>query len=58
MSYAAGRLIHDADSHHMEMTDVLDPFFEKRLLARYHDLPVYKWKHSHADWMNAERARH
>jgi len=42
----------------MEMTDVLDPYFEKRLLARYHDLPVYKWKHSHADGMNAERARH
>ncbi|MEQ9505515.1 MAG: amidohydrolase family protein [Hyphomonas sp.] len=58
MSYAAGRLIHDADSHLMEMTDVLDPYFEKRLLARYHALPVYKWKHSHADWMNKERARH
>ena len=58
MSYAAGRLIHDADSHLMEMTDVLDPYFEKRLLARYHDMPVYKWKHSHADWVNAERARH
>ncbi len=58
MSYAAGRLIHDADSHLMEMTDVLDPYFEKRLLERYHALPVYKWKHSHAGWMNAERARH
>lgn len=58
MSYAAGRLIHDADSHLMEMTDVLDPYFEERLLARYHDLPVYKWKHSHAHWMNKERARH
>lgn len=58
MSYAAGRLIHDADSHLMEMTDVLDPYFEKRLLARYHDLPIYKWKHSHAHWMNEERARH
>ena len=58
MSYAAGRLIHDADSHLMEMTDCLDPYFEARLLARYHDLPVYKWKHSHAGWMNKERARH
>lgn len=58
MSYAAGRLIHDADSHLMEMTDVLDPYFETRLLARYHDLPVYKAKHSHAAWMNKERARH
>ncbi|MBA3070525.1 MAG: amidohydrolase [Hyphomonas sp.] len=58
MSYAAGRLIHDADSHLMEMTDVLDPYFEKRLLACYHDLPVYKLKHSHAHWMNKERVRH
>lgn len=58
MSYAAGRLIHDADSHLMEMTDVLDPYFEKRLLERYHALPIYKWKHSHASWMNKERARH
>ncbi len=58
MSYAAGRLIHDADSHLMEMTDVLDPYFEARLLGRYHDLPVYKAKHAHAAWMNKERARH
>ncbi|KCZ98622.1 amidohydrolase family protein [Hyphomonas polymorpha PS728] len=58
MSYAAGRLIHDADSHLMEMTDVLDPYFERRLLARYHALPVYKWKQSHAHWMDEERARH
>jgi hypothetical protein len=40
MSYAAGRLIHDADSHLMEMTDCLDPYFEARLLERYYDLPV------------------
>lgn len=58
MSYAAGRLIHDADSHLMEMTDVLDPYFERRLLERYHALPVYKSKQSHAHWMNKERARH
>jgi predicted TIM-barrel fold metal-dependent hydrolase len=58
MAYTAGRLIHDADSHLMEMTDVLDPYFEKRLLARYHDLPVYKSKHSQTHWMNEERARH
>jgi len=58
MSYAAGRLIHDADSHLMEMTDVLDPYFERRLLERYHALPVYKSKQSHARWMNEERARH
>ncbi|MFN3609482.1 MAG: amidohydrolase family protein, partial [Hyphomonas sp.] len=58
MSYAAGRLIHDADSHLMEMTDCLDPYFEARLVERYHSLPVYRAKHAHAHWMNEERARH
>ena len=34
MTYASGRLIHDADSHLMEPVDCLDPYFDKRLLAR------------------------
>lgn len=42
MSYANERLIHDADSHLMELDDCLDPYFEKRLLARFHDLPAYR----------------
>lgn len=42
MAYVEGRIIHDADSHLMELADCLDPYFEKRLLARYHDLPGYK----------------
>lgn len=36
MSDAAGRLIHDADSHLMELDDCLDPYFEARLLGRFH----------------------
>lgn len=58
MSYAAGRLIHDADSHLMEMPECLDPYFERRLLARYHALPAYKAKLKNAKWLEAERAKH
>ena len=39
MSYADGRLIHDADSHLMEPVDCLDPYFKKRLLDRFRALP-------------------
>jgi predicted TIM-barrel fold metal-dependent hydrolase len=42
MSYADGRLIHDADSHLMEPADCLDPYFEKRLLDRFLALPRVK----------------
>jgi predicted TIM-barrel fold metal-dependent hydrolase len=42
MSYANDRLVHDADSHLMELDDCLDPYFEKRLLARFHALPAYR----------------
>lgn len=44
MTYSAGRLIHDADSHLMELGDCLDPYFDKRLLRRFHDLPAYRAK--------------
>lgn len=39
MTYANGRLIHDADSHLMELDDCLDPFFDARMLARFHAHP-------------------
>ena len=42
MTYVEGRLVHDADSHLMELADCLDAYFEQRLLARYHDLPAYR----------------
>jgi predicted TIM-barrel fold metal-dependent hydrolase len=42
MAYANGRLIHDADSHLMELADCLDPWFEARLLPRFHALPNYR----------------
>jgi uncharacterized protein len=42
MTYANGRLIHDADSHLMELDDCLDGYFEARLLMRFHASPNYR----------------
>jgi predicted TIM-barrel fold metal-dependent hydrolase len=42
MTYAQGRLIHDADSHLMELDDCLDPYFDKALLARFHASAGYQ----------------
>jgi hypothetical protein len=39
MTYVNGRLVHDADSHLMELSDCLDPYFERRLLSRFHAMP-------------------
>ncbi len=42
MTYAQGRLIHDADSHLMELDDCLDPYFDTALLARFHASHGYR----------------
>ena len=39
MPYIDNGLVHDADSHLMEMSDCLDPYFEGRLLKRFLDHP-------------------
>lgn len=39
MPYIESHLVHDADSHLMEMPDCLDPYFENRLLKRFHEHP-------------------
>jgi hypothetical protein len=44
MPYVEGRIIHDADSHLMELPDCLDDFFDPKLRGRYHALPIYKHK--------------
>lgn len=41
MAYAQGRLIHDADSHLMELDDCLDDYFEPGRLAAFHASPGY-----------------
>ena len=39
MPYIENRLVHDADSHLMEMSDCLNPYFEKSLLGRFLEHP-------------------
>lgn len=42
MAYAQGRLIHDADSHLMELDDCLDAYFDRTTLARFHASAGYR----------------
>jgi predicted TIM-barrel fold metal-dependent hydrolase len=39
MPYATGRIIHDADSHLMELPDCLDPFLDPKFRTAYNGLP-------------------
>jgi predicted TIM-barrel fold metal-dependent hydrolase len=58
MAYIEGRLVHDADSHLMEMADCLDPYFEKKFLQPYHDLDIFKDKMGNGNWIDKARALH
>ena len=42
MSYVENRVVHDADSHLMELTDCLDAFLDPKFRAAYDDLPKLK----------------
>ena len=42
MPYVENRIVHDADSHLMEMSDCLDEFFDPKFRARYDELPKLK----------------
>jgi predicted TIM-barrel fold metal-dependent hydrolase len=42
MPYVENRIVHDADSHLMELTDCLDDFFDPKLRAQYDELPKLK----------------
>ena len=39
MPYASGRIIHDADSHLMELPDVLDKYLDPKFRSAYDALP-------------------
>lgn len=55
MPYVENRIVHDADSHLMELEDCLDPYFEARFIDRYHALPAYR--HKVGDGALARRSR-
>ena len=42
MPYVENRVVHDADSHLMELSDCLDDFFDPKFRARYDELPKLK----------------
>ena len=56
MAYVEDRIVHDADSHLMELDDCLDDFFDPRLKGRYHDLPYYRHKLGDLRWAQKARA--
>ncbi len=58
MAYAQGRLIHDADSHLMELDGCLDPWFEARHLTAFHALSIYRKKLEPKGWADPYRRMH
>ncbi len=57
MPYVEDRIVHDADSHLMELPDCLDDYFDARLRGAYHALPIYRHKLGKAGWTDAVNAR-
>jgi predicted TIM-barrel fold metal-dependent hydrolase len=58
MPYVANRIVHDADSHLMELPDALDAFLEDKYRARYDALPKLKKHPRNADYVLRARAQH
>ena len=57
MTYAGTRVIHDADSHLMELADCLDDFMDAKTRARYDDLPKIKAWPRDGKWVKDARAK-
>ncbi|MEQ1753279.1 MAG: amidohydrolase family protein [Micropepsaceae bacterium] len=57
MSYSQSRIIHDADSHLMELADCLDPFIDPKYRARYDDLPKLRAWPRDGKWVTQARAK-
>jgi predicted TIM-barrel fold metal-dependent hydrolase len=57
MSYAANRVIHDADSHLMELADCLDDFIDPKFRAAYDALPKLKAWPRDGKWVAESRAK-
>src|SRR5580658_9961124 len=57
MPYVENRVVHDADSHLMELPDSLDEFLEARFRARYDALPKLKKHPRDAAYVAEARAK-
>jgi uncharacterized protein len=58
MAYVENRIVHDADSHLMELPDSLDAYFDPRFRAAYDALPKLKANPRDAGWVKKARAQH
>jgi predicted TIM-barrel fold metal-dependent hydrolase len=58
MPYVENRVVHDADSHLMELPDALDSFLEARFRARYDALPKLTKLPRDAEYVQHARAQH
>lgn len=56
MAYVENRIVHDADSHLMELADCLDDFIDPEFRARYDRLPKFKSMPRDGAWMTQARA--
>jgi predicted TIM-barrel fold metal-dependent hydrolase len=57
MPYAGTRIIHDADSHLMEMADCLDEFLDPKFRAQYDALPKLQAWPRDGKWVKDARAK-
>jgi predicted TIM-barrel fold metal-dependent hydrolase len=57
MPYVEDRIVHDADSHLMELPDALDDFLEARFRAQYDALPKLLKQPRNADYVLRARAQ-
>jgi len=58
MPYVENRVVHDADSHLMELPDALDEYLEARFRARYDALPKLTKLPRDAEYVRHARAQH
>src|SRR5271167_4210599 len=58
MPYVENRVVHDADSHLIELPDSLDEFLEAKFRARYDALPKLAKHPRDADYVRRARAQH
>jgi uncharacterized protein len=58
MPYVENRLVHDADSHLMELPDMLDEYLEQRYLSRYDALPKLTRESRRGEFTLKVRAQH
>src|ERR1700722_9829825 len=57
MAYVENRIIHDADSHLMELADCLDEFLDPKFRADYDALPKLKAWPRDGEWGKKARAQ-